>query len=53
MTSVRVPEHGSCHLNAAIDCCTREIVGWALDVPCNAAGRPLSWTTRSSLAAGR
>jgi putative transposase len=32
MTSVWVAEHGWCYLNAAIDCCTREICGWALDV---------------------
>jgi putative transposase len=36
MTSVWVAEHGCCYLNAAIDCCTREIVGWALDVRCRA-----------------
>ena len=36
MTSVWVAEHGSCYLHAAIDCCTREIVGWALDVCCRA-----------------
>jgi putative transposase len=34
MTSVWVAEHGWCYLNAAIDCCTREIAGWALDVRC-------------------
>jgi putative transposase len=34
MTSVWVAEHGWTYLNAAIDCCTREIVGWALDVRC-------------------
>ena len=28
MTSVWVAEHGWCYLNAIIDCCTREIVGW-------------------------
>jgi putative transposase len=27
MTSVWVAEHGWCYLNAAIDCCTREITG--------------------------
>jgi putative transposase len=27
MTSISVAEHGWCSLNAAIDCCTREIVG--------------------------
>ena len=37
MTSVWVAEHGWCYLNAAIDCCTREITGWALDVRCRAA----------------
>ena len=30
MTSVWVAEHGWVYLNAAIDCCTREITGWAL-----------------------
>ena len=37
MTSVWVAEHGWCYLNAAIDCCTREIAGWSLDVRCRAA----------------
>jgi putative transposase len=37
MTEVWVAEHGWCYLNAAIDCCTREIVGSALDVRCRAA----------------
>ena len=37
MTSVWVAEHGWCYLNAAIDCGTREIAGWALDVRCRAA----------------
>ena len=36
MTSVWVAEHGWTYLNAAIDCCTREIVGWALDIRCRA-----------------
>ncbi len=36
MASVWVADHGWCYLNAAIDCCTREIVGWALDVLCRA-----------------
>jgi len=36
MTSVWVAEHGWCYLNAAIDCCTRELTGWALDVRCRA-----------------
>src|SRR5215210_7564684 len=37
MTSVWVADHGWCYLNAAIDCCTREIVGWALDLHCRAS----------------
>jgi putative transposase len=36
MTSVWVAEHGWCYLNAIIDCCTREIVGWNLDLRCRA-----------------
>ena len=36
MTSIWVAEHGWCYLNAAIDCCTREICAWALDVRCRA-----------------
>ena len=36
MTSVWVAEHGWCYLNAIIDCCTREICGWSLDVRCRA-----------------
>src|SRR3954452_23190752 len=34
MTSVWVAEHGWTYLNAAIDCCTREIVGWTLELRC-------------------
>ena len=36
MTSVWVAEHGWRYLNAAIDCCTREIAGWGLDRRCRA-----------------
>ena len=36
MTSVWVAEQGWCYLNAIIDCCTREITGWNLDVRCRA-----------------
>jgi len=36
MTSVWVAEHGWCYLNAIIDCCTREIVGWSLELRCRA-----------------
>jgi len=34
MTSVWTAEHGWSYLNAIIDCCTREITGWSLDVRC-------------------
>ena len=37
MTSIWVAEHGWCYLNAIIDCCTREICGWSVDVRCRAA----------------
>jgi putative transposase len=36
MTSVWVAEQGWTYLNAAIDCCTREIVGWSLELRCRA-----------------
>jgi putative transposase len=36
MTAVWVAEHGWVYLNAIIDCCTREIVGWDLSVRCRA-----------------
>src|SRR5207248_10574437 len=36
MTSVWVAEHGWTYLNAIIDCCTREIVGWSLELRCRA-----------------
>ena len=36
MTSVWVASHGWCYLMAAIDCCTREIVGWHLELRCRA-----------------
>jgi putative transposase len=32
MTSIWVAEHGWVYLNAIIDCCTREIVGWELSL---------------------
>jgi putative transposase len=37
MTSVWVAEQGWCYLNAAIDCCTREVVAWSLDLRCRAS----------------
>jgi putative transposase len=36
MTSVWVAEHGWCYLMAMIDCCTREIVAWQLELRCRA-----------------
>jgi len=36
MTSIWVAEHGWCYLNTIIDCCTREIVGWQLELRCRA-----------------
>src|SRR5213593_4053649 len=36
MTAVWVAEHGWTYLNAIIDCCTREIVGWSLELRCRA-----------------
>jgi putative transposase len=34
MTSVWVAEHGWCYLNAIVDCCTREIPAFSLDLRC-------------------
>ena len=36
MTSIWVAEHGWCYLMATIDCCTREIVAWQLELRCRA-----------------
>jgi putative transposase len=36
LTSVWVAEHGWCYLMAIIDCCTREIVVWQLELRCRA-----------------
>jgi transposase InsO family protein len=36
MTSIWVAEHGWAYFNAIIDCCTRQIVGAAIDVRCRA-----------------
>jgi putative transposase len=36
MTALWVAEHGWTYLNAAIECCTREIVGWSLELRCRA-----------------
>jgi putative transposase len=34
MTSIWVAEHGWCYLNAIVDCCTREIPAFGLDLRC-------------------
>jgi putative transposase len=34
MSSIWVAEHGWCYLTAAIDCCTRQIASWSLDLRC-------------------
>jgi putative transposase len=36
VTSVWIADHGWCYLMAAIDCCTREPVGWHLELRCRA-----------------
>jgi putative transposase len=36
MTSIWVAEHDWVYLNAIIDCCTREIVGWEVGLRCRA-----------------
>jgi len=36
LSSVWVAEHGWCYLMAIIDCCTREIVAWQLELRCRA-----------------
>ena len=36
LTSVWVAEHGWCYLMAMIDCCTREIVAWHVELRCRA-----------------
>ena len=36
MTSIWVAEHGWTYLMAAIDCCTREIVAWHVELRCRA-----------------
>ena len=39
MTKVWTAAHGSVYLHVIIDCCTREVVGWSLDLR-TAARRP-------------
>jgi putative transposase len=34
MTKVWTAEHGWVYLHAIVDCCTREIAGWSLDLCC-------------------
>jgi putative transposase len=43
MTSVWVVDHGWCYLNAIVDCCTREIPAWGLDL--RSTGPTRGWTT--------
>jgi putative transposase len=51
MTSVWVAEHGWCYLMAMIDCCTREIVAWHLELRCRAA-EAIELVERAALAYG-
>jgi putative transposase len=51
LTSVWVAEHGWCYLMAAIDCCTREIVGWHLELRCRAK-ESISLVERAAAARG-
>ena len=34
MTNVWTVQHGWVYLHAIIDCCTRQLVGWSLDLRC-------------------
>jgi transposase InsO family protein len=34
MTTVWTAEHSRVYLHAIIDCCTRQIAGWSLDLRC-------------------
>ncbi len=34
MTKVWTAQHGWIYLHAIVDCCTREITGWSLDLRC-------------------
>lgn len=36
MTSIWVAEHGWTYLTVAVDCCTREVAGWSLQIRCRA-----------------
>ena len=53
MTSVWVAEHGWCYLNAAIDCCTREIAGWSLAAAARKKPRQSSTTPSPIVASDR
>jgi putative transposase len=48
LTSVWVAEHGWCYLMAIIDCCTREIVAWQLELRCR-DDEPLALLERPGL----
>ncbi|MGH3555435.1 MAG: IS3 family transposase [Mycobacterium sp.] len=51
MTSIWVAEHGWCYLNAIIDCLTREIVAWQLELRCR-ADEAISVVERAAAAYG-
>jgi putative transposase len=51
MTSIWVAEHGWCYLNAIIDCCTREIVAWQLELRCR-ADEAITLVDRAAVAHG-
>jgi putative transposase len=51
MTSIWVAEHGWTYLMAIVDCCTREIVGWSLELRCR-ADEAIAVVERATLAYG-
>jgi putative transposase len=51
LTSIWVAEHGWCYLNAIIDCCTREIVAWQLELRCR-ADEAITLVDRAAVAHG-
>jgi putative transposase len=51
LTSVWVAEHGWVYLMAAIDCCTREIVAWHLELRCRAR-EAIALTERAAIERG-
>jgi len=51
MTSIWVAEHGWCYLMAIIDCLTREIAGWQLELRCR-ADEAITLVERAAIAYG-